>query len=68
MWGWTTSAWAVSEGDGVETHGNYFRAKVWIIEGLNLSEIEPGKYDLACLPQKLIGSDGAPARAALRPQ
>ena len=41
---------------------------MWIIEGLNLNEIEPGKYDLACLPLKIVGSDGAPARAALRPQ
>ena len=54
--------------DGVETHVELLGAKVWIIEGLNLSEIEPGKYDLACLPLKIIGSDGAPARAALRPQ
>ena len=54
--------------DGVETHVELLGGKVWIIEGLNLSEIEPGKYDLACLPLKIIGSDGAPARAALRPQ
>ena len=54
--------------DGVETHVELLGAKVWIIEGLNLNEIEPGKYDLACLPLKIVGSDGAPARAALRPQ
>jgi len=44
------------------------RAEVWIIEGLNLSGIKAGEYDLACLPLKLVGSDGAPARAALRPR
>ena len=54
--------------DGVETHVELLGAEVWIIEGLNLSGIEPGKYDLACLPLKLVGSDGAPARAALRPR
>lgn len=54
--------------DGVETHVELLGAKVWIIEGLNLSEIEPGEYDLACLPLKLVGSDGAPARAVLRPR
>jgi len=52
--------------DGVETHVELLGAEVWIIEGLNLSEIEPGEYDLACLPLKLVGSDGAPARAVLR--
>jgi arylformamidase len=28
--------------------------------------VEPGCYELACLPLRLIGADGAPARAALR--
>ena len=53
--------------DGVETHVELLGAEVWIIEGLNLSAVEPGNYELACLPMKLIDSDGAPARAALRP-
>ena len=52
--------------DGVETHLELLGAEVWVIEGLNLSGIEPGEYDLACLPLKLVGSDGAPARAVLR--
>ena len=55
------------EKDGLETHLELLGAEVWIIEGLNLSAVEPGNYELACLPMKLIGSDGAPARAALRP-
>ena len=54
--------------DGVKTHVELLGAEVWIIEGLNLSEIKPGEYDLACLPLKLVGSDGAPARAILRPR
>ena len=33
--------------DGAETHVDLLGAEVWIIEGLNLSEIEPGEYDLA---------------------
>jgi arylformamidase len=37
-----------------------------IIEGLNLSEIEPGDYELICLPLKIEKGDGAPARAVLR--
>jgi len=52
--------------DGVECHRILLGAQVWIIEGLNLSKIKPGAYDLVCLPLKILGSDGAPARAILR--
>lgn len=36
-----------------------------IVEGLNLSRVEPGTYKFVCLPLKVMGGDGAPARAAL---
>jgi arylformamidase len=55
------------ESDGAETHRALLGAGVWIVEGLDLSEVEPGNYDLICLPVKLVDSDGAPARALLRP-
>jgi len=55
------------DGDGVETHRALLGAGVWIIEGLILQTAEPGDYELVCLPLKLAGSDGAPARAVLRP-
>jgi kynurenine formamidase len=35
-------------------------------EGLDLSQVDPGIYELACLPIKITGSDGGPARAILR--
>jgi arylformamidase len=54
------------EGDGVETHQVLLGGGLWLIEGLNLSAITPGEYDLVCLPLKIEGGDGAPARAALR--
>ena len=38
---------------------------VFIIEGLDLRAIAPGPYFLSCLPLKLEGVDGAPARAVL---
>lgn len=38
---------------------------VVIIEGLDLHQITPGPYELLCLPLKLRGADGAPARALL---
>jgi arylformamidase len=52
--------------DGPETHRTLLKAGIWIIEGLNLNDVEPGEYELVCLPLKILGSDGAPARAALR--
>lgn len=39
---------------------------VVIVEGLNLIEPVPGVYELVCLPLRLVGLDGAPARAVLR--
>ena len=40
-------------------------AGVVVVEGLDLSGVEPGPYELYCLPLRLVGSDGAPARAIL---
>ncbi len=54
--------------DGIETHHHLLRACVWIIEGLNLSKVKPGKYDLLCLPLKTLNCDGAPARVLLKPR
>ncbi len=51
--------------DPAPTHKILLEAGVLIIEGLNLSEIEPGEYTLYCLPLKIGGSDGAPARVLL---
>ncbi len=52
--------------DGVECHRILLGAEVWIIEGLNLANVRAGRYELVCLPLKIVGADGAPARAALR--
>ena len=35
------------------------------VEGLLLDDVAPGLYTVHCLPLKLIGSDGAPARCIL---
>ncbi len=51
---------------GAETHRILLEAGIWIVEGLNLRGVAPGNYELACLPLRLTGSDGAPARAILR--
>jgi arylformamidase len=47
------------------THEVLLGAGVVIVEGLDLSGVSAGKYTLCCLPLKLKGADGAPARAVL---
>lgn len=47
------------------THRILLGAGVIILEGLNLQAVKPGTYQLICLPLKLAGRDGAPARAIL---
>lgn len=55
-------------GDPVDTHVALLGAGVVIVEGLDLRAVEPGPYDLICLPLLIPGSDGGPARAILRPR
>jgi arylformamidase len=52
--------------DAVETHVALLGSGIWIIEGLDLSQVDAGTYELICLPIKITGSDGGPARAILR--
>ena len=52
--------------DGVETHQALLQAGIWIIEGLYLGQVRPGRVELICLPLKIAGGDGAPARALVR--
>jgi len=47
------------------THEVLLKAGLVIVEGLDLSKVPAGTYSLHCLPLKLGGSDGAPARAIL---
>jgi arylformamidase len=47
------------------THEVLLSAGMVVVEGLDLSKIKPAMYQLYCLPIKLDGSDGAPARAIL---
>lgn len=49
------------------THIALLGAGVWIIEGLDLSKVEAGSYELICLPLRIIEGDGSPARAILGP-
>lgn len=52
--------------DLLAPHITLLGAGVWVIEGLDLRGIAPGLYDMICLPLKIVGSDGSPARVCLR--
>ena len=47
-------------------HHALLGAGVVIIEGLDLSQVEPGEYDMTCLPLRIVGADGSPARVVLK--
>lgn len=47
-------------------HLALLRAGVVIVEGLDLSQVEAGMYELICLPLKIENGDGGPARVVLR--
>jgi arylformamidase len=52
--------------NGHYVHQKLLGARILIIEGLDLSGILPGRYDMICLPIKIFNGDGAPARVFLK--
>lgn len=48
------------------SHHALLEAGVVVLEGLDLSEVEPGEYDMTCLPLRIVGAEGSPARVILR--
>ncbi len=51
---------------GAPAHHVLLGGGVIVIEGLNLRDVDPGVYEMFCLPLKAVASDGAPARVILR--
>ena len=51
---------------GAPAHHVLLGAGTIVIEGLNLRDVDPGVYEMFCLPLRIVGSDGAPARVVLR--
>jgi arylformamidase len=53
--------------EGHPVHVTLLEKEIVILEGLDLREVPPGDYELACLPLKYVGGtgDGAPARTVL---
>ena len=55
------------EGDGgYSVHKALLSGGVVLVEGLDLSGVGPGDYEVICLPLKVKDGDGAPARVVLR--
>ena len=52
--------------DPAPTHLTLLSDGIVILEGIDLRNVEPGWYELICLPLLIEGADGAPARALLR--
>jgi arylformamidase len=57
---------AAGANEQVPVHRAFLDHGVILLEGVDLSEVAPGRYELFCPPVKLSGSDGAPCRAVLR--
>lgn len=51
--------------ENIAAHKIMLKAGVAILEGINLSGIKPGDYQMICLPLKISGGDGSPARTIL---
>jgi arylformamidase len=50
-----------------DTHQILLGAGLYLIEGLNLTDVKAGDYNLICLPLKLMDAEGSPVRAILQP-
>ncbi len=51
---------------GHPAHHTLLGAGIVVIEGLDLSSVEPGDYELICCPLRMDDSEAAPARVFLR--
>ncbi|WP_096271482.1 arylformamidase [Paucisalibacillus globulus] len=51
----------------LDTHHALYRNGIHILENIMLDGVEPGEYELIALPLKIVGGDGSPVRAVLRP-
>ena len=51
----------------IEVHQILLGNGIWIVEALDLSRVEPGDYEIICLPIKIKQGDAGQARAIIRP-
>ena len=48
-------------------HHRFLHHDITILEGIVLTDVPDGTYELIALPLRLVGFDGSPVRAVLRP-
>ncbi len=53
--------------DTFHTHRTLLGAGVWVIEGLDLRDVQEGHFEMVAMPLKIVGSDASPLRVWLRP-
>jgi arylformamidase len=51
----------------LDVHHALGRNRIAILEGLWLEDVPAGRYELIALPLRIVGADGSPVRAVLRP-
>lgn len=51
----------------LDAHHTLHAHGIYILENIVLDEVVPGDYELIALPLKLVGADGSPVRAVIRP-
>ena len=54
------------DADEPRAHETLLHDEVIVVEGLDLNDMPAGRYELICLPLRVRGIDGAPARVVLR--
>jgi arylformamidase len=57
-----------SDDKNLPSHQALFQTNMAVLEGLVLSQVNPGIYDLIALPLKILGADASPVRAILIPK
>jgi arylformamidase len=56
------------DSESMSAHKSLLGNGIWVVEGVNLAGIRPGRYDLVCLPLRIVGGDGSPCRVLIRPR
>jgi len=55
----------LANGKDMQAHKEVYRNQLAILEGIDLSKVKPGNYELCALPLNLLNSDASPVRAVL---
>jgi len=51
---------------GAPVHLTLLRAGILVVEGVHLLDVPTGPCEIYCLPLKIVGGDGAPARVIVK--